>query len=138
MEIDYLILADHAEVNGSKLYLMGGGWDTMHVANVPAPVRMAVAGGVRVEWDESNASIPLVLRIDDDDAQEVFRINGQMNVGRPPATLPGTSQLSQMTFVIQAQLKALGGYRITLIAGAEGTEIRRSIPFRLAKATRSP
>lgn len=134
MEIDYLILAEHAEVTGAKLYLMGGGWDTMNVPDVPANVRVMVAGGVRIGWEETNTSIPLVLRVDDDDAQEVLRINGQMNVGRPPALQPGASQLSQMTFAIQAQFKKLGGYRITLIAGTEGTDVRRSIPFRLAKA----
>ena len=134
MEIDYLLLAEHAEVTGAKLYLMGGGWDTMNVADVPANIRIMVAAGVRVDWDETNVPVPLVLRIDDDDAQEVFRINGQMNVGRPPQLLAGTSQLSQMTFAVQANLKRLGGYRITLSAGAEAGEVRRSIPFRLVKA----
>ncbi|MGE3074713.1 MAG: hypothetical protein AB7N24_01175 [Dehalococcoidia bacterium] len=134
MEIDYLLLAEHAEVTGSKLYLMGGGWDTMNVPDVPANVRLTLAAGVRVEWDETNTTIPLVVRVDDDDAQEVFRLDGQMNVGRPPQLLAGTSQLSQMTFVMQIQLKAAGGYRITLVAGTGEREVRRSIPFRLVKA----
>ncbi|MGE0601109.1 MAG: hypothetical protein AB7J35_15670 [Dehalococcoidia bacterium] len=133
MEIDYLLLAEHAEVTGSKLYLMGGGWDTMNVPDVPANIRLTLAAGVRVEWDETNTTIPLVVRVDDDDAQEVFRLDGQMNVGRPPQLLPGTSQLSQMTFVMQIQLKAAGGYRITLVAGTGEREVRRSIPFRLVK-----
>ena len=134
MEIDYLLLAEHAEVTGNKLYLMGGGWDTMGVADVPAAVRVMVAAGIRVDWDETNASVPLALRVDDDDAQEVFRIDGQMNVGRPPQLLPGTSQLSQMTFAIQTSLPRLGGYRITFTAGTGDSEVRRSIPFRLVKA----
>jgi hypothetical protein len=134
MEIDYLLLAEHAEIVGNKLYLMGGGWDTMHVAEAPANVRLMVAAGIRVDWNETGEPIALVLRIDDEDAQEVFRINGQMNVQRPPTTTPGASHLSQMTFAVQTRLKQLGGYRITLSAGAEGSELRRSIPFRLAKA----
>ena len=135
MEIDYLLVAEHAEVNGAKLYLMGGGWDTMNVPDIPANIRIMVAAGVRVEWDETNVPVPLTLRIDDDDAQEVFRLNGQMNVGRPPQLLSGTSQLSQMTFAVQTQLKRAGGYRITLAAGAEEHGVRRSIPFRLVKVT---
>jgi hypothetical protein len=133
MEIDYLLLAEHAEIVGSKLYLMGGGWDTMHVADAPANIRLMVAAGVRVDWDETGEPIVLVLRIDDEDAQEVFRINGQMNIQRPPGAAAGTSHLSQMTFAVQARLKQLGGYRVTLSAGPEGAEVRRSIPFRLAK-----
>ena len=138
MEIDYLLLAEHAEVTGNKLYLMGGGWDTMTVPGEPANIRLMVAAGLRVEWDETNTAIPLILRIDDDDAQEVFKLNGQMNVGRPPQLLAGTSQLNQMTFAVQAQLKRLGGYRITLTAGTEAAEVRRSIPFRLVKAPAPP
>jgi len=138
MEIDYLLLAEHAEIVGNKLYLMGGGWDTMHVPGAPANVRLMVAAGIRLDWDETGRPIGLVLRIDDEDAQEVFRLNGQMNVQRPPDTIPGTSHLSQMTFAVQAQLKQLGGYRITLSAGPEGAEVRRSIPFRLAKVQAPP
>ena len=60
MEIDYLLLAEHAEVTASKLYLMGGGWDTMSVPEAPANVRLMLAAGVRVEWDETNAPVPLL------------------------------------------------------------------------------
>ena len=138
MDIDYLILAEHAEVTGSKLYLMGGGWDTMNVPDVPANVRITAVAGIRVEWDETNVSLPVVVRVDDDDAQEVFRLDGQMNVGRPPQLLPGASQLSQMTFVLQLQLKALGGYRVSLAVGPEDRQVRRSVPFRLVKAAPPP
>lgn len=136
MEIDYLLLAEHAEVTGSKLYLMGGGWDTMNVPEVPANVRLMLAAGVRVEWDETNAPVPLLVRVDDDDAQEIFRLEGQMNVGRPPNLPPGTSQLSQMTFALALKLPRFGGYRVSLAAGIEAAAIRRSIPFRLAQVTR--
>ncbi len=135
MEIDYLLLAEHAEVTGSKLYLMGGGWDTMSVPEAPASVRINLAAGVRVEWDETNLPVPLLVRVDDDDAQEVFRLEGQMNVGRPPHLPAGTSQLSQMTFALSLKLPRFGGYRVSLSAGREGA-VRRSIPFRLAQVTR--
>ena len=125
-------------MTGSKLYLMGGGWDTMNVPDAPANVRITAVAGIRVEWDETNVSLPVVVRVDDDDAQEVFRLDGQMNVGRPPQLLAGTSQLSQMTFVLQLQLKALGGYRVSLAVGPEDRQVRRSVPFRLVKAPAPP
>lgn len=136
MEIDYLLLAEHAEVTGGKLYLMGGGWDTMNVAEAPASVRLILAAGVRVEWDETNVAVPLLVRVDDDDAQEVFRLEGQMNVGRPPHLPSGTSQLSQMTFALALKLPRFGGYRVSLTAGTGENPVRRSIPFRLAGPTR--
>ena len=41
MDIDYAIIADYAEVVGSKLYLMGGGWDTSTMPEVPFQLRLA-------------------------------------------------------------------------------------------------
>ena len=138
MEIDYAILAEHAEVTGHKLYLMGGGWDTMNVAEAPATVRLGIAVGVRVDWDETNVPIPLVVRIEDEDGQEVFRIDGQINVGRPPNLLAGSSQLSQMVFGINVQLPRFGGYRVGIIAGTGENEARKALPFRLALAAAKP
>ncbi|MEO8540171.1 MAG: hypothetical protein ABI577_10565 [bacterium] len=134
MEIDYLLLAEHSEVTGGKLYLMGGGWDTMNVAEAPASVRVTLAAGVRVDWDETNVPVPLIVRVDDDDAQEVFRLEGQMNVGRPPHLPAGSSQLSQMTFALALKLPKFGGYRVSLSAGLNERQVRRAIPFRLAPA----
>ncbi len=136
MEIDYLLLAEHAEVAGNKLYLMGGGWDTMSVKEAPANVRLNLTAGIRVDWDETNAPVPLLIRIDDEDAQEIFRMEGEMNVGRPPHLPAGSSQLSQMVFTLSLALPRFGGYRISLTAGRDEGAIRRSIPFRLAAITR--
>jgi hypothetical protein len=133
VEIDYAILAEHAEVANNKLYLMGGGWDTMAVPDVPATVRLTMVAGVRVDWDETNVQIPMSVRVTDEDAQEVLRIDGSMNVGRPPQLVGGSSQLSQMTFVLNMGLPRFGGYQVTFQAGAGDAVISRSLPFRLTK-----
>ncbi len=134
MEIDYTILAEHAEVTGNKLYLMGGGWDTMNAAEAPITIRLMLAAGVRIEWDETNAPIPLVVRIEDEDGKELFRIDGQMNVGRPPHLLAGSSQLSQMVFNFNVPMPKFGGYRVTVVAGSGEAQVRKALPFRLAQA----
>lgn len=134
MDIDYALLADHAEVLGGKLYLMGGGWDTTHAPEAPASARLVVAIGVRIEWDETNQPIALALALQDDDGQELVRAEGQVQVGRPPALPPGASQLSQTVVVIQAQLPAFGGYRVRLTARTPaGEERSRTLPFRLVQ-----
>ena len=138
MEIDYTVLAEHAEVNGNKLYLMGGGWDTMNAPEAPVTVRLTLAAGVRIEWDETNAPIPLVVRIEDEDGKELFRVDGQMNVGRPPHLLAGSSQLSQMVFALNVPMPAFGGYRVAIVAGAGEAQVRKALPFRLAKAAPAP
>ncbi len=139
MEIDYLLLAEHAEVTGSKLYLMGGGWDTMNVPDVPAHVRLNLAAGVRVGWDETNTTIPLVVRVDDDDAQEVFRLDGQMNVGRPPQLLAGyeSTLADDLRAAAPAQIRrrlpnharrrATGNRRAPLDSVSPGERARRNL-----------
>ena len=110
----------------------------MHAPEAPVTVRLMLAAGVRVDWDETNAAIPLLVRIEDEDGQEVFRIDGQINVGRPPQLLAGSSQLSQMTFALNVPMPRFGGYRVLLLAGSQETQVRRALPFRLAKAPPAP
>lgn len=133
MEIEYAVLADHAEVTNNKLYLMGGGWDAMGAVEAPANVRLTLATGVRVEWHEANATIPLHVRLDDEDAQEILRVEGEMNVSTPQDAGAGTSHLSQMVFALNVALPRFGGYRLTVSAGPADAQLRRSLPFRLVK-----
>ena len=64
MKIDYLILADWAEVINGKIYVQGGGWSAIN-AQSPLPVSRTVAIAVspRVEWHETNQPHDLVIRI---------------------------------------------------------------------------
>ena len=133
MQIDYAILAEHAEVTGNKLYLMGGGWDTMFAAEAPAPVRLVCAAGVRVDWDETNRPFPITITIEDDDAQEIFRIAGQMQVGRPSHLPVGSTQLYQMAATMQVTMPRFDGYRVLVNVGEGDSAIRKALPFRLAQ-----
>lgn len=133
MQIDYAILAEHAEVTGNKLYLMGGGWDTMYAPEAPAQVRLVCATGVRVDWDETNIPFPVTLTVEDDDAQEVFRIAGQMQVGRPPHLPIGSTQLYQMAATMQLTLPRFDGYRVLVTVGSGDLAVRKALPFRLAQ-----
>jgi hypothetical protein len=46
--IEFLILADRAEVVGGKLYLMGGGWDQVTLPPIDPSAVMAIGVAVRV------------------------------------------------------------------------------------------
>ncbi|MEJ5220475.1 MAG: hypothetical protein WHT63_00530 [Tepidiforma sp.] len=135
MQIEYALLADHAEVLNGKLYLMGGGWDVRQAPAAPARAQFAVAIGVRVEWDETNVPIALQLRLEDDDGAAVFQLAGQLNVGRPPHVPAGSSQLIQAAVALNAELPAYGGYRAAVRASMPGgREDARALPFRLVPA----
>lgn len=131
MDIEFALVADAAEVVAGKLYLLGGGWDTYHAPTLPAPVRLAVALGVRVEWEETNRSIPVRIAVEDDDGAPFAHVDGAVSVGRPPTLPPGSAQVAKLAVNFSLSLPQYGGYRV-LVAVGEGEEERvRSLPFRL-------
>jgi hypothetical protein len=137
VEIDYALIADHADIAGGKLYLNGGGWDRYTLASVPGTVRMAVAIGIRFDWEETNQPVPVRVVVQDDDGKEAARISGQVNVGRPPGLTPGSSQLAHMAVNIQMTVQAYGGYRVAIDAGGEGDGRSRLLPFRVIEQSRT-
>lgn len=134
MEIEYALIADYAEVVAGKLYVMGGGWSVSNAAGLPAQVRLAVAAGIRVGWEETNRTIPVVITVEDDDGRPIARIEAGVNVGRGPDLVPGTSQLAQLAANMNVQADSYGGYRVTVeVAG-----MVKRLPFRVVAAQRQP
>ncbi len=131
MKIDFALLADYAEAMNGKLYLMGGGWDTTTAAQLPAVIRMAVAVGVRIGWNETDVQFPVLITIEDDDGREYVRIQGAVSATRAPGATPGSTQLSQIAANVSIQLPALGGYRVHVVVGEGDDAEERNLPFRV-------
>jgi len=90
MKIEWLILADAAQVVGGKLYLLGGGWDRLTV-NKPFPVQQhcALALSIAVPWNETNQRHSFEVEIVAEDSateqpKSLMKMGGQFEVGRPP------------------------------------------------------
>lgn len=93
-----MMLADHAQAVGGKLYISGGGWSITG----PAPTPGAIALDVKVPWDERELEHELLLELLDADGQPVlvptplgvqpFRIESKLKLDGPfdPAVKPGT------------------------------------------------
>jgi hypothetical protein len=92
-----MLLADSAQVQGGKLFVLGGGWTIMWGSHPSALV-----GIISVPWNESNKRHVVVLRLVTDDGVPVtvpdntghhvpFEITTEFEVGRPPGHTPGTA-----------------------------------------------
>ena len=130
MEIEWLILADAAQVVGNKLYVLGGGWDRI-VVNTGFPVdqRCAIAVAVKVGWQETNQKHNLELEVSSEDAlteqlKSLVKVNGQFEVGRPPGIPQGQEQLIQIAVELNLRLENPGTKVIT--ARVDGNELRRT------------
>lgn len=135
MHIQHALIADYAEIVNGKLYVMGGAWDIMHLREAPGAIRMAIAVGLQVDWEETNQSIPIIVYVEDDDARELARIEGQVQVGRPAALPPGSRQMAQMAVNLAINAPAFGGYRVRVLAGTGDNRVESISPFRVAQRT---
>ena len=132
MDIDYAVIADYAEIVGGKLYLMGGGWDTTYAAEVPAAVKVAIAVGARIAWNETDHPMPVHITVEDDDGKVLVSMDGAVTVGRPSGIVPGSAQLAQMAANVTFNAPQFGGYRVMVNAGQGEAAISHALPFRVA------
>lgn len=126
-EVDYLLVADFAQVVNGKTYLMGAGWDRFTPPQYPAPIRLGIAVGVRVPFLESNMPHRLTVLLRHDQV-EYFRMEGDLETGRRPGAR-GESTLVPVAvnadFLLQepqileltAQVDGRPGRRYTIHAG---------------------
>ena len=89
-----MLLADAAQVAEGKLNVLGGGWSFIGPEMVP----FSLAILVQVDWSESNHPHNFTLELRDADGQPVLlgdpaqpvRVEGALEVGRPPGHPAGT------------------------------------------------
>ena len=126
MQIEWLILADAAQVVERKLYLIGGGWDKVIVNKLPYSHPMAVALSILVPWTEANIRRGFAIAIESEDGEQLAKVPGQFEVGRPPGAVAGQPLRAQVALGIHLELTGLGTY--VVIATVEGGQEQR-FPF---------
>lgn len=130
--VDFLILADAVQVQGDKLFMLGGGWSFIQVAKFPAAHLMGVAAGVLVPWLEANRSHQFSFRIRNEDGhQNLIQADGTFEQGRPPGTPHGTTQRVLLALNFALSLDRPGQYVAEL--EINGTLATRQ-PFRVLQA----
>jgi hypothetical protein len=90
-----ILLCDSAQAVDGKLYILGGGWNTIG----PDPAPTALAMYVEIPWDMTNVKHPWRIELLDADDQPVLVptpageqplvLEGELEVGRPPGVTPG-------------------------------------------------
>ncbi|MCB1246832.1 MAG: hypothetical protein KDB69_06190 [Acidimicrobiia bacterium] len=85
------MLADSAQVQAGKLYVLGGGFDTISVKRLPATHRsLTLAMVAEVGPDERQQDLDLGITLVDEDGAELgVSANGRLRVGTPPNLPPG-------------------------------------------------
>jgi hypothetical protein len=109
-----MLLADAVQEAGGKLYVLGGGWS---VRRGGGPFQMALAIKLEVPWTEANAPHQVVAELLNQDGQPAqmsgnpVRIEGRVEVGRPPGIPAGTPLDAPMALTVAGIQLDPGGYR---------------------------
>jgi hypothetical protein len=92
MRITTAMVADAATVADGKLYVHGGGWDSISTTAVPTThPSMAVALVVEAEWSETHVERDLhVALFDEDDHPLGIGAVGKLSFGHPPGLTHGS------------------------------------------------
>ena len=125
-----LLLCDHAEAVGGKLYINGGGWNVLLRPN--APVNMSLAILIEVPWDEAGTQHRLRAVLLTEDGQlvsDTLRVEGDFEVGRPPGVKPGSTLNTPLAINFNALTLDAGGYEWRL--EVDDVLVARK-PFRVA------
>ena len=124
VEVDFLLLADRAEVLNGKLYMMGGAWDRQYINNIEVPVSLSIVIGVLVPWKLTNEPHQIEIRIEDEDGNTIQPVpTVTLNVGRPTQSTKGQTFRAMAVVGGGWTLPRLGAYCV--VASIASREAKR-------------
>ncbi|MBW3537630.1 MAG: hypothetical protein KY395_07700 [Actinobacteria bacterium] len=125
MHVEYIILANGAEAVNNHHYILGGGFDAIAAASVPAThARLAVAIKVSIPYEAMSAEHRLELSVVDQDERVVGQqFDVKFEAGRPAGMRSGDHQSLVLAFnFLNVQFDSYGPYSVVsrLDANEEG------------------
>lgn len=92
--VDYALLADAVQVVQGKLYVLGGGWDTLFVPGFAARFpSLGVGLRIRVPWSSADQVVVIGVDLQDEDGGRVLPtppLTQGVKVSRPPGIPEGS------------------------------------------------
>jgi hypothetical protein len=137
-QLEYAVIANHAEAINGLLYLQGAGWtDTQQPigpGGQPGIVHFGLAVSILVGWNETNRRFPLKLAVVHEDGAELAVVHAQVEAGRPPGLPAGSDIRSVIAVNAEVQFPRPGTYEFR----AELDGKARSTTFRVRNALALP
>jgi hypothetical protein len=92
--VDFALLADAVQAAQGKLYVLGGGWDTLFVQSFPARhASLGIGVRVRVPWSWADQPVFIAVDLQDEDGARVLPsepLTHGIRVARPEGFPEGT------------------------------------------------
>ena len=120
--LDWVMLADRAEVLSNKLYMMGGGWDRIQLPQFPVVYPLAIAIRITIPVDDVREDHRLNFQLLGAEGGQIspaeigFRSQGARSASRPDVAMIALSTL--------VQFPEPGAYEVEVsIDGGDGTRL---------------
>lgn len=92
--VDFALLADAVQASQGKLFVLGGGWDTLFVRSFPARhASLGIGMRVRVPWSWADQVVVISVDLQDEDGARVLPsdpLTHGIRVARPEGFPEGT------------------------------------------------
>ena len=142
-EIEYMLLADHAEAADGKLNVIGAGWTDQWRAprpetNPPPITHFGIGVSVLIPWTETNRRHHLVLRIEDEDGGAVGNVEADLEMGRPAGLPAGSDQRAVLAMNADVQFPHPGGWRVVAQLGDQTKTVSFRIHDQLLQSASGP
>jgi hypothetical protein len=83
--IDSFLVADFAQSINGKLYLMGGGFNTIGAAAFPLQVAFFLGAILKVPWNDTNRRLPIEATVETEEREPLgWNMQGEVEAGRAP------------------------------------------------------
>ena len=120
VELDFIILADHAEILNGKTYIMGGAWNQYAVVDTSQHLIFAVVIGLIVNWHGTNKNHIIDVSIEDEDGNIIGETHkATLTVGRSVHAIEGQSFRVSLALRQQLLLPKIGTYRVVASTGGK-------------------
>jgi uncharacterized protein DUF6941 len=138
--VDSLMLSDSAQESNGKLYILGGGWDTIFVDGPDSPIpSISITFRIVIPWNQTNQDIAIELQLVDSDGLPMLGDPPVLHskVGRPPHAENGIDQVLPVAMTFQNLVfQRPGQYFFRLSeAGKEVNRYRFNVIFRSPLST---
>ena len=131
IEIDFVILADHAQAAQQKLNMIGGGWNVHNTAQYPSVLPFGLGIGILVPWTQTNRRHDFTFVIKSSEGPELIKGGGQFEMGRVAGMPVGMTQRAIVAINVQLQIPEAGPYEIVVTAGrSEKRVVFQAMPAR--------
>ena len=119
MWVEWLILADAAEVVNNKLYLVGGGWDRLMVhAEFPVAQHFGITLSVVVAPEETDKAHEFALDVLSPEGKLLATVEAEFEVGKAIDN-PQRNQRWQFATAVDLSLGGPGAYPVVISLNRE-------------------